>query len=57
MSYDLYDVGSEVIARIYHVPPEGVKDRLLMLDPIDPRRAYKKMSDFLAIFNNGHKDV
>ena len=52
ITYNLFDVGSEVIARKYRVNPVHVKKRLLMLD-LDPKRAYRKLSDILAIFDNG----
>lgn len=52
VTYNLFDVGSEVIATKYNVPATAVKKRLLMLD-LDPKRAYRKLSNILAIFDNG----
>ena len=46
--YNLFDVGSEVIASKFNSSPAKVKKILLMFD-LDPREAYRKMSKVLVM--------
>lgn len=48
-SYDLFTVGSEVLASRFEVKSEDVRHVLLALD-FDPKRAYQKLSNILEIF-------
>jgi len=53
MTYNLFDVGAEVIARKYHANAPAIRRVLITLDPIDPKRAYSKLSKILLTLNNG----
>lgn len=46
--YNLFDVGSEVIASKFNSDPAKVKRILLMFD-LDPTEAYRKMSKVLLM--------
>jgi len=49
-SYNLYDIGSEVISsHVQRGDPKKVKRILLALDPLCPKRAYSKLSKLLAM--------
>lgn len=50
-TYDLFTVGSEVLASRFEVKPEDVRHVLLALD-FDPKRAYQKLSNILEIFGS-----
>ena len=47
-TYNLFDVGSEVIASKFNTDPTKVKRILLMFD-LDPKEAYRKMSNVLVM--------
>lgn len=47
-TYNLFDVGSEVIASKFNSDPAKVKKILLMFD-LDPTEAYRKMSAVLVM--------
>jgi len=50
-TYNLYDIGSQVISSQFkRAEPEKVKSVLLALDPLDPKRAFKKLSNLLVCF-------
>lgn len=45
-TYNLFDVGAEIIASKFNSDPADVKRILLMFD-LDPKEAYRKMSKIL----------
>ena len=47
-TYNLFDVGSEIIASRFNSDPAGVKRILLMFD-LNPKEAYRKMSKILVM--------
>lgn len=51
-STDLYDVATQAISRHFKNTEESkVKSALLTLDPLDPKRAYLKLSRILEACN------
>ena len=55
MTYNLFDVASQVLADEYpQADTERVRSLLLVLD-LDPKRAYLKLSNILSLFSgNGN---
>jgi len=49
MTYNLFDVASQVLADEYGADQERARSLLLVLD-LDPKRAYLKLSNILQLF-------
>lgn len=50
MTYNLFDVASQVLADEYGADQKRVRSLLLVLD-LDPKRAYLKLSNILSLFS------
>jgi len=49
-TYNLYDVATQAISNCFKkADPKRIKDALLTLDPLSPKRAYRKLSNILAV--------